>query len=71
MDEPTGENLRNLNGHGLLEPEVGNSIISLYFLSLLIFLLSLYGEKAYAIRKDLAKRDLFDIDVQEERCDED
>lgn len=71
MDEPTGENLRNLNGHGLLEPEVGNSIISLYFLSLLIFLLSLYGEKAYSIRKDLAKRDLLDIEVQEERYDED
>lgn len=56
MDDPTGENLRNLTGHGLLDPEVGNSMISLYFLSLLIFLLSLYGIKPYSILIDLDKQ---------------
>lgn len=56
MDDPAGENLRNLNGHGLLEPEMGNSTISLYFLSLLILLLSLYGKKSLSIRRDLAER---------------
>ena len=57
MDDPAGENLRNLNGHGLLEPEVGNSVTSLYFVSLIIFLLSLYGAHARPIRMDLAKRE--------------
>ena len=57
LDDPAGENLRNLNGHGLLEPEVGNSAASLYFVSLLIFLLSLYGTHALPIRMDLAKRE--------------
>ena len=57
MDDPAGENLRNLNGHGLLEPEVGNSVTSLYFVSLIIFLLSLYGAYARPIRMDLAKRE--------------
>lgn len=56
MDEPAGENLRNLNGHGLLEPQVGNGVNAMYFLSLLIMLLSLYGEKSLPIRKDLASR---------------
>ena len=57
LDDPAGENLRNLNGHGLLEPEVGNGVASLYFVSLLIFLLSLYGTHALPIRMDLAKRE--------------
>ena len=57
MDNPAGENLRNLNGHGLLEPEIGNGAVSLYFVSLLIFLLSLYGANARPIRMALAKRD--------------
>ena len=57
MDDPAGENLRNLNGHGLLEPTVGNSDSSLYFVSLLIFLLSLYGANARSIRMDLIKRE--------------
>lgn len=57
MDDPAGENLRNLNGHGLLEPEIGNSAASLYFVSLLIFLLSLYGTHARPIRIDLAKQE--------------
>ena len=66
LDEPAGENLRNLNGHGLLEPEVGNSSISLYFLSLLIFWLSLYGTEARSIRLELAKREELDADEQNE-----
>jgi hypothetical protein len=57
MDNPAGENLRNLNGHGLLEPEIGNGAASLYFVSLLIFLLSLYGANARPIRMALAKRE--------------
>ncbi len=57
MDNPAGENLRNLNGHGLLEPEIGNGAASLYFVSLLIFLLSLYSPHARPIRMDLAKRE--------------
>ncbi len=64
MDDPAGENLRNLNGHGLLEPEVGNSAASLYFVSLLILLLSLYGAKARPIRMELAKREQQEIDKQ-------
>ncbi len=64
MDEPTGENLRNLNGHGLLEPELGNSAISLCFLSLLIFLLSLYGIEACSIRRNLVQREQQDTDEQ-------
>jgi len=57
MDEPAGENLRNLNGHGLLEPEMGNSAVALYFVGLLIFLLSLYGAKAWPVRKALSERE--------------
>ena len=56
MDEPAGENLRNLNGHGLLEPAEGNSAGALYFVSLLIMLLSIYGNHARDIRMDLAKK---------------
>ncbi len=57
MDDPAGENLRNLNAHGLLEPDVGNGLISLYFLSILISLLSLYSVKALSIRTDLIMRE--------------
>ena len=57
MDEPAGENLRNLNGHGLLEPSVGNSASSLYFVSLLVFLLSLYGANARPIHIELSMRE--------------
>lgn len=56
MDEPAGENLRNLNGHGLLEPVEGNSVASLFFVSLLIKLLSIYGNQAREIRMKLAKK---------------
>ena len=53
MDDPAGENLRNLIGHGLLEPTAGNGAEALSFLGLLIKLLSLYTEEAYAIRMKL------------------
>ena len=66
MDEPAGENLRNLNGHGLLEPNVGNGVGSLYFLSLLVFLLSLYSAKACSVRMNLAKREQMDVKEQDE-----
>lgn len=56
MDEPAGENFRNLTGHGLLEPAEGNSAGTLYFVSLLIMLLSIYGNHARDIRMDLAKK---------------
>lgn len=56
MDEPAGENLRNLNGHGLLEPAEGNSAGALCFVSLLVMLLSIYGNQAREIRMKLAKK---------------
>ena len=67
MDEPAGENLRNLNGHGLLEPNIGNSVGSLYFLSLLVFLLSLYSAKASSFRMDLAKRAQIEVKEQDKK----
>ena len=57
MDDPAGENLRNLNGHGLLEPDIGNGSGSLYFLSMLIKLLSLYSVKAYSISQNLYRKE--------------
>lgn len=65
MDDPAGENLRNLNGHGLLEPAVGNSVAALYFVSLLVFLLSLYGANARPIRMDLIKREQQETEDQD------
>lgn len=56
LDEVGGENLRNLNAHGLLEPERANSAASLYFIGLLILFLSQYGEQSYPILVSLAKR---------------
>lgn len=67
MDDPAGENLRNLNGHGLLEPDVGNGAASLYFVSLLIFLLSLYGSNARSIRMELAKREQQEANEQNQK----
>lgn len=57
MDDLASENLRNLTGHGLLEPHDGNGIGSLYFLSILIMLLSLYSTKALSIRMNLTNRE--------------
>ena len=57
MDDPAGENLRNLNGHGLLEPTAGNGTEALSFLGLLIKLLSWYTEEAYAIRMKLFEQE--------------
>ena len=56
MDDPAGENLRNLNGHGLLEPAEGNGAGAMCFVSLLIMLLSIYGNHTRDIRMNLAKR---------------
>ena len=63
MDEPIGENLRNLNAHGLLEPDVGGGTGALCFLSMLIMLLSLYSEKALLIRMNLAKREANEMEA--------
>ena len=57
LDDSIGENLRNLNGHGLLDPETGNGIGALCFLSLLIMLISLYGKESIPIRRNLAERE--------------
>lgn len=57
MDDPAGENLRNLNGHGLLESDMGNGFGALYFLSMLIKLLSLYSVKAYSIFQNLYRKE--------------
>lgn len=57
MDEPIGENLRNLNAHGVLEPEKGNGSSALYFLCLVIRLLSMYSPNAFTIVKQLAEKD--------------
>ena len=57
MDEPIGENLRNLNAHGVLEPQKGNSEVALCFLCLLIKLLSMYSINTRPILKALAERD--------------
>lgn len=53
MDDPSGENLRNLNAHGLLEPNLGNGVRSLSFLGMLIMLLSLYKPEVLEIRRKL------------------
>lgn len=56
MDDPAGENLRNMNGHGLLEPAEGNGAGAMCFVSLLIMLLSIYGKHTRGIRRNLANR---------------
>lgn len=56
MDEPAGENLRNLNGHGLLESAEGNGAGALCFVSLLIMLLSIYGNQSRDIRMKHVKK---------------
>lgn len=70
MDDPTGENFRNLTGHGLLEPELGNSSLSLCFLSLLIFWLGLYSSEACSIMNDLIERNQNSKEVLEDKSDE-
>lgn len=56
MDEKTGANLRNLNAHGLLEPEVEQTGIMLCYLCLLIRLLSMYTADAIEIINRLAEQ---------------
>lgn len=57
MDDKAGLNLRNLNAHGLLEPEMGSNGIALSFLCLLIKLVSLYSKEAIRISKKLSEYD--------------
>ena len=56
LNEEIGENLRNLNAHGILEPQTGNGSSALCFLCLLIKLLSLYGKHTIPIMNALSKR---------------
>lgn len=58
MEDPVGENLRNLNAHGLLEPQRGNSTSALCFLCLLIKLLVMYSPRVKPILRTLADRDI-------------
>lgn len=56
MDNPLGENLRNLTAHGILSPEEGSSTKALSFLCLLIKLLSMYSRTAYEMMASLDSR---------------
>lgn len=58
MDERAGENLRNLNAHGLLDTNNGNSESAFYFLCLVIKFLSLYSPAAYQILIKLSNKDI-------------
>ena len=62
MDDPAGENLRNLNAHGLLDKNMGNSGSAFYFLCLVIKFLSLYSKDAYPILKKLSNQDIVNGD---------
>lgn len=57
MDDPAGENLRNLNAHGLLDANIGNSESAFHFLCLVIKFLSLYSPAAYPILEKLSVQD--------------
>lgn len=57
MEDPGGENLRNLTAHGLLEPQKGNSAVALHFLAMLIWLLAMYSMKSKKIIGKLAEKD--------------
>ena len=54
LDQKTGSNLRNDIAHGVLEP--GNSSISLYFVALMIKLLSWYSPACWIERKKMQGR---------------
>jgi len=56
MDDPIGENLRNLNAHGILEPSKGNGGTALCFLCLLIKFLMMYSRDAWEIVHKLAEQ---------------
>ena len=58
LNEEIGENLRNLNAHGILEPQTGNGSSALCFLCLFIKLLSLYGKHTIPIMNALSQRDM-------------
>ncbi|NBI67901.1 DUF4209 domain-containing protein [Pseudoflavonifractor sp. 60] len=57
MDERAGENLRNLNAHGLLDPNIGNSESAFYFLCLVIKFLSLYSPDTHPILERLSNQE--------------
>lgn len=56
LNEEIGENLRNLNAHGILEPQKGNGSPALCFLCLLIKLLSIYGKHTIPVMNALSQR---------------
>lgn len=57
LNERGGPNLRNLNAHGLLEPDMGNSGVALSFLSFFIKFLSFYSVEANEVLLKLIERD--------------
>lgn len=56
MDDPCGENLRNLTGHGLLDPRDGNGWKGICFICLLVRLLLMYSEEGLRIASRLVER---------------
>lgn len=57
MDNKAGANLRNLNAHGLLEPNNGNGGPALCFLGIVIKLLSFYSNEARDIVRHLMSKE--------------
>lgn len=57
MDDPCGENLRNLNAHGLLEPRNGNGVGGIYFICLFIRLLLMYSKEGKTLVVRLSDED--------------
>ena len=57
IDSRVGPNLRNLNAHGLLGPDTGNSGVALIFLSFLIKFLSMYSKEGGRILVTLAEKE--------------
>ena len=53
LDSPYGENLRNLNAHGVLEPSNNGDLKAMYFLSLFIQLIARYSLKTLPILESL------------------
>lgn len=57
LDNPAGENLRNMICHGLLEPDGRHEVYAKHFLGLLIRLLCMYNLGTLQICGELIKRD--------------
>lgn len=66
LDARVGPNLRNMNAHGLLDPNLGDSEIALCFLSFLIKFLTLYSVEASSIllRLIYEKKDVEDVEKE-------